>query len=36
MGGGVLPLIDGNGKPVFDREEKCIVLEDVFFLVEVT
>ena len=22
-GGGVLPLIDRNGKPVFDRQEKC-------------
>ena len=30
-GGGVLPLIDRNGKPVFDRQEKCKVLEDVFF-----
>ena len=30
-GGGVLPLIDRNGKAIFDREEKCSVLEDVFF-----
>ena len=27
----MLPLIDGNGNAVFDREEKCSVLEEVFF-----
>ena len=27
----MLPLIDRNRKPVFDRQEKCKVLEDVFF-----
>ena len=30
-GGGVLPMIDGNGKAIFDRKEKCSVLEEVFF-----
>ncbi|MEW8548387.1 MAG: reverse transcriptase domain-containing protein [Candidatus Thiodiazotropha sp.] len=29
--GGVLPLIDKNNRPVFQREEKCEVLEKVFF-----
>ena len=27
----MLPLIDRNGKAIFDREEKCSELEDVFF-----
>ena len=29
--GGVLPLIDEEGKAVFDRGEKCSLLERVFF-----
>ena len=29
--GGVLPLKDEEGKAVFDREEKCALLEKVFF-----
>ena len=29
--GGVLPLLDENDCPVFEREEKCAVLEKVFF-----
>ena len=29
--GGVLPLKDEDGKAVFDREEKCALLEKVFF-----
>ena len=30
-GGGVLPLIVRNGKAIFDSDEKCSVLQDVFF-----
>ena len=30
-GGGVLPLLDRNGEAVFNKEEKCAVLEKVFF-----
>ena len=29
--GGVLPLMDGTGKTVFDRVEKCSLMEKVFF-----
>ena len=29
--GGVLPLIGLDNKPVFDKAEKCKVLEEVFF-----
>ena len=29
--GGVLPLLDENDNPVFGREEKCQILEKVFF-----
>ena len=32
MGGrGVLPLLDRNGEAVFNKEEKCAVLENAFF-----
>ena len=27
----VLPLMRGDGKPVFAKEEKCELLKDVFF-----
>ena len=29
--GGVLPLLDRNGEAVFNKEEKCAVLENAFF-----
>ena len=30
--GGVIPLLDDDGSPVFNREDKCLILENVFFL----
>ena len=30
-GGGVIPLLDDDGSPVFNREDKCLILENVFF-----
>ena len=29
--GGVLPLLDENENPIFNREEKCQILEKIFF-----
>ena len=29
--GGVIPLLDDDGSPVFNREDKCLILENVFF-----
>ena len=30
---GVIPLLDDDGSPVFNREDKCLILENVFLVV---
>ena len=30
-GGGVLPLINKNGEALFNKDEKCSILESIFF-----